>query len=95
VQSGERGRQARVVMRCEEGAKCDMRYAMRKCRSAHVSRPAKTILQVVCVRVFADTVGLGGDERGDERRWKVPGGGWRFEMVISLAQGAVSEKRRR
>ena len=49
---------------------------------AHVSRLAKTILQAVCVRVFADTVGLGGDERGDESRWKVPGGGRRFEMVI-------------
>lgn len=29
---------------------------------------------------------------GEEERWKVPVGGWRFEMVISLGQGAVSEK---
>lgn len=40
----------------------------------------------VCARVFADTVGLGEEARGEERRWKVPVGGWRFEMVISLAQ---------
>ena len=58
---------------------------------AHVSRLAKTILQAVCVRVFADTVGLGGDERGDERRWKVPGGSRRFEMVISLARARSRE----
>jgi hypothetical protein len=52
---------------------CEMRYVMRKCKYAHVSRLARAIiLQAVCVRVFADTVGLGGDERGDESaRWWV------------------------
>jgi hypothetical protein len=60
---------------------CDMRLGSKR-RQAHVSRPEKTILQAVCGRVFADTVGLGGDERGGEERWKVPVGGWRFEMVI-------------
>jgi hypothetical protein len=73
VQSGERDRQAPRVVRCEEGAMCEMRCVMRKCKYAHVSRLARTIiLQAVCVRVFADTVGLGGDERGDESaRWWV------------------------
>lgn len=66
--------------------RCDERWrSVCSCQQA-----AETILQTVCVcvcaRVFADTVGLGEEARGEERRWKVPVGGWRFEMVISLAQ---------
>jgi hypothetical protein len=57
---------------------CDLR---RVGTDAHVSRPEKIILQAVCARVFADTAGLGGEERGDRRRdgrCQLVGGGLRW-----------------
>lgn len=60
---------------------------------AHVSRRQRQFCRLcafVCVRGYLRILlaweRRGEEARGEEMRWKVPVGGWRFEMVISLAQ---------